>query len=137
MKFIAALVALIISSPLFSQDLTLLQDINSEPFELYKQANKSLDNGDAKEAVSMFHKVIHFYKREGRYDELPASYFGMALSLALSEHYKKSIQFHKKAIRAHRKYKSGESYDEIIINLGLTYELAGKEKRAKKSFDKV
>jgi tetratricopeptide (TPR) repeat protein len=98
---------------------------------LYQEINHSLLNHDPKLALKTFKKVADFYAKANAKEELPEKYFGMALGLALNGYYKQSIAYHKKAIRLHRKYKKGEPM-EISINLGLTYYLAGKEKKARR-----
>lgn len=104
----------------------------NEPATLYREAHESLSLGNTKLAINIFEKVVDFYESEGREKELPESYLGMALSFAFNGNYSESIRYHKKALRAHRKYKPNESADAIIINLGLAYQLAGKERKAKK-----
>ena len=89
-----------------------------------------------KDALTQFKEVVDFYKKQGRNDELPQAYFGMALGLALNGHYKESIRYHKKAMRVHKKYRQEEPL-EIEMNLGLTYSLAGKTKKAKKILGQV
>jgi tetratricopeptide (TPR) repeat protein len=106
--------------------------VNNETVNLYGQINESLAAGDARQAIQHFKKVIDVYVRENREREIPENYFGMALAFAFSGHYKESVRYHKKAIRAHRKYKSNEEPIEMVINLGLTYELMGKNRKAKR-----
>jgi tetratricopeptide (TPR) repeat protein len=105
---------------------------NNEPTVLYKKANESLSMGDTRLAINIFEKVIDFYESEGRVKELSESYLGMALSFAFNGNYPESIRYHKKALRAHHKYRPNESDDAIMLNLGLAYQLAGKERKAKK-----
>ncbi len=102
-----------------------------ESLLLYQSINSQLSEGKVKGAIETFNKVIAFYENENREQEIPQGYFAMALALALNDNYKKSIRFHKKAIRIHRKYRNDEPL-EIEINLGLTYQLAGKNKKARK-----
>jgi tetratricopeptide (TPR) repeat protein len=128
MKYIIAL--LLLTSPLIA--FCQQDDNNNEPISLYKKANESLNMGNAKLAINIFEKVVDFYEQEGRLKELPGSYLGMALTLALNGHYSESIRYHKKALRAHRKYHVEGGGDEIRINLGLAYQLAGKERKAKR-----
>lgn len=59
------------------------------------------------------------------------NYFGKALALALNGDYRQSIYYHRKALKAHRRYYHEESL-EITINLGLTFQLAGREKKARR-----
>jgi tetratricopeptide (TPR) repeat protein len=115
--------------PSFAQELIVA---NNEPTVLYKKANESLSMGDTKLAINIFEKVIDFYESEGRVKELSESYLGMALSFAFNGNYPESIRYHKKALRAHHKYRPNESDDAIMLNLGLAYQLAGKERKAKK-----
>jgi tetratricopeptide (TPR) repeat protein len=117
------------SIPSFAQELMVA---NNEPTVLYKKANESLSMGDTKLAINIFEKVIDFYESEGRVKELSESYLGMALSFAFNGNYPESIRYHKKALRAHHKYRPNESDDAIMLNLGLAYQLAGKERKAKK-----
>ncbi|MBT1703078.1 hypothetical protein [Chryseosolibacter indicus] len=102
---------------------------------LYEKINFQLNEGKAKEAMTTFKEVLSAYQKEHREQEIAQGYFAMALALALNEHYKESIRFHKKAIKAHRKYRKDEP-TEIEINLGLTYQLAGKNNKAKRYFDR-
>lgn len=122
------------SSTAFCQDLAMASETGNEPLLLLKQAHLSLDAGNTRLAINIFEKVIEFYEHEGRQKEVPENYLGMALALAFNGNYHRSIQYHKKALRAHRKYKGRESAEEIRINLGLTYQLAGKDRKAKKYF---
>jgi tetratricopeptide (TPR) repeat protein len=112
--------------------LTQVVVANNEPTSLYREANESLSMGNTKLAINIFDKVIAFYEAEGRVKELPENYLGMALSFAFNGHYEESIRYHKKALRAHRRYRSTESADAIMLNLGLAYQLAGKDRKAKK-----
>jgi|GEM_PF-6040051 len=104
---------------------------SNEPMELYQHINNALAIDQPKDAIQIFKKVIAFYEEEGREMNLPESYFGMALALALNGHYRESIRYHKKAIRCHRKYRNEEP-TEIFINMGLTYVLAGKDRKARR-----
>jgi tetratricopeptide (TPR) repeat protein len=90
----------------FAQELIVA---NNEPTILYKKANESLSLGNTRLAINIFEKVIAFYESEGRVKELSESYLGMALSFAFNGHYEESIRYHKKALRAHRRYRSNES----------------------------
>jgi tetratricopeptide (TPR) repeat protein len=123
---------MLLSLSAVGQEVVVANDDPDMPVGLYKKANEFLTVGKTKLAINTFEKVIAFYEQEGRLKELPENYLGMALSFALNGHYPESIRYHKKALRAHRKYKSTESPDEIMINLGLAYQLAGKERKAKK-----
>jgi tetratricopeptide (TPR) repeat protein len=116
----------------YSQEYVFASNEADKTTSLYKMANESLNTGNTKQALDMFEQVVEFIEETGRAEELPENYLGMALSLALSGHYPESIRYHKKALRAHRKYKSSESPEEIKINLGLVYELAGKKRRSEK-----
>jgi tetratricopeptide (TPR) repeat protein len=122
--------ALAVSS--YGQDVILAQHTSAEPFNLFMEANQSLDAGNTREAVQKFEKVIEFYQTSGRQSELAEHYFGMALAFALNQNYRQSIRYHKKALRAHSRYTSREPAQEIRINLGLTYQLAGRQQKAKK-----
>lgn len=64
-------------------------------------------------------------------EELAETYFAIAFNLALSGDYRQSIRFHKKAIRMHKKFHDTDPL-EINLNLGLTYHLAGKMRKARK-----
>jgi tetratricopeptide (TPR) repeat protein len=129
MKVLTTFGLLIISTLSFAQEISVL---TSEPSILYARANESLSAGDTKNATSIFKQVIDFYQHQGRVREVPESYLGMALAFAFNGHYSESIRFHKKALRAHHRYRCSESDDAIRMNLGLTYQLAGKERRAKR-----
>jgi tetratricopeptide (TPR) repeat protein len=117
-------------NPLILSAQTLITASN-EPGVLYEQINAALEKDNLRQAIDDFQAVIAYYESQGREQELPEKYFGMALVLALNGHYTESIKFHKKAIRMHRKF-SPYHPTEIFINLGLTYELAGKYRKAKK-----
>lgn len=130
MKFVT-LLFVFFPSVLFSQDI-LTRHTETEPIHLYKKVNESLNVGNTRLALNTFDEVIEFYEESGMQKEVPGNYLGMALSLALNGHYKKSIRYHKKALKAHHKYKPHEPADEIRFNLGLAYQLAGKERKAKR-----
>ena len=132
MKFLITFAFLFLSFAAISQEVIVADNSGNEPTSLYQKVNESLTIGNTRLALNIFEKVIDFYEHEGRLKELPENYLGMALSLALNGHYPESIRYHKKALRAHRRYKSKEPADEIMINLGLAYRLAGKERKAKK-----
>jgi tetratricopeptide (TPR) repeat protein len=132
MKYVASIAVLLITFQASCQEVVIASNNTTEPIGLYKKVNESLTLGHTKLALNIFKQVIEFYEEEGRLNELPANYLGMALSLALNGNYPESIRYHKKALRAHRKYKSNEPADEIMINLGLAYQLAGKERKAKR-----
>jgi tetratricopeptide (TPR) repeat protein len=132
MKFITAISLLFLSATAFSQDVVIADNGAAEPIGLYRKVNESLTCGNTKLALDIFEDVIKFFEEEGRLNELPANYLGMALSLALNGHYPESIRYHKKALKAHRKYSPRESADEIRMNLGFAYQLAGKERKAKR-----
>ena len=116
----------------FGQDVVLAQNTSSEPFNLFREASQSLDEGRPRQAVLKFEKIIEYYQHSGRQSELAQNYFGMALAFAFSKNYRQSIRYHKKALRAHNRYTSSEPAQEILINLGLTYQLAGRKNKAKK-----
>lgn len=126
MKVLTPFCLLLISFQGFAQELI------SEPTALYAKANHSLSAGNTKHATDIFKQVIHFYEKEGRHKEVSESYLGMALAFAFNGNYTESIRFHKKALRAHHRYRGTESDDAIVLNLGLTYQLAGKTRKAKK-----
>lgn len=126
MKVLTPFCLLFISSLSFSQALV------SDPASLYVKASQSLSEGNTKHATNIFKQVIELHEREGRLKEVSESYLGMALAFAFNGHYTESIRFHKKALRAHHRYRSNESDDAIVLNLGLTYQLAGKTRKAKK-----
>jgi tetratricopeptide (TPR) repeat protein len=103
---------------------------SGEMVGVYHSINNFIAENQIAKAEKEFSKVIEFYKSSHSYQALPEQYFGMALALALNGHYSKSISYHKKALRAHRKFRDTEPY-EITINLGLTYHLAGKKRKAR------
>jgi tetratricopeptide (TPR) repeat protein len=109
---------------------------STEPMPIYVSINKAMEDDRPKDALTHFKDIVEFYKEQGRDNELPEAYFGMALGLALNGHYKESIRYHKKAMRVHKRYREGEPL-EIELNLGLTYSLAGKAKKAKKILGQV
>jgi tetratricopeptide (TPR) repeat protein len=98
---------------------------------VYETIHRDVSSGDVKDAIRTFEKLVSQLNDDGRSEELPQQYFGMAFTLALNGNYKESIRYHKKAIRAHRKYRNDEPL-EISINLGLTYHLAGKDRKARR-----
>lgn len=104
---------------------------SAEPLAFYEKINLSLSGDNVKDALATFKSLIAYYKSTHQYNQLPESYFGMALALALNGDYKESIHYHKLAIRAHKKLTKQEAV-EMNINLGLTYKLAGKEKKAQR-----
>jgi len=104
----------------------------ASPLTLYQDIHTSLEAGKPKLAIQQFKKIIGYCKQEKMEAEIPSNYFGMALALAFSGHYQESIRYHKKAIHAHHKYRTKEDPIEMVINLGLTYELAGKNRKAKR-----
>jgi hypothetical protein len=130
MKVLTTFSLLLFSTSSFAQHLALAS--TSEPTILYVRANESLSVGDTRNATTIFKQVIDFYQNEGRVKEVSESYLGMALAFAFNGHYAESIRFHRKALRAHHRYRCNESDDAIRLNLGLTYQLAGKERRAKR-----
>jgi tetratricopeptide (TPR) repeat protein len=130
MKVLTTFSILFVSSFAFAQQVSLTS--NPEPTALYAKANESLTVGNTKHATNIFKQVIEFYESEGRTKEVSESYLGMALAFAFNGNYTESIRFHKKALRAHHRYRCSDSDDAIRFNLGLTYQLAGKERKAKK-----
>ena len=132
MRFATTFSVLLVSMSAYCQEIIIASNRSPEPLNLLKQAHSSLGEGNVRLAINIFEKVISFYENEGRQKELAENYLGMALAFALNGNYDESIQFHKKALRAHKKYKSNESADEILTNLGLAYHLAGKVKKARK-----
>jgi hypothetical protein len=98
---------------------------------IYEPVNNALATGNAKNAVEAFEVVVRYYIERGKNAELPETYFGMALMLALNGYYKESIIYHKKAIRAHKAIRDDDPL-EMRINLGLTYQLAGKKRKARR-----
>jgi tetratricopeptide (TPR) repeat protein len=129
MKVLTTFCLLFISTLSFSQESG---STHTDPATLYAKVNQSLSQGDTKHATDIFKQVIKLYESEGRFKEVPENYLGMALAFAFNGHYTESIRFHKKALRAHHRYRGNESDDAIILNLGLTYQLAGKTRKAKK-----
>jgi tetratricopeptide (TPR) repeat protein len=132
MKFTSAILLFFAGFSSFGQELAMARNGSAEPVSLYLRANESLMQGDTRRAIHIYKEVVEFYQDENRRNELPESYLGMALSFALTGHYPESIRYHKKALRAHRKYRSKEAPVEILINMGLAYHLAGKEKKSRK-----
>jgi tetratricopeptide (TPR) repeat protein len=129
MKCLLPLFALLFPAFVHAQNVVTA---SNEPTGLYEKANQSLTKGDAKAADEIFKQVIEFYEQEGRVKEVPEGYLGMALAFAFNGHHKESIRYHKKALRAHHKYRHNESDDAIRFNLGLAYQLAGKDRKAKR-----
>jgi tetratricopeptide (TPR) repeat protein len=132
MRTLLLLSFIVIAFNSFSQELILARNTSSEPYNLFREASQSLDKGHTRQAVHKFEKIIEFYEHSGRQSELAQYYFGMALAFAFNENYRQSIRYHKKALRAHNRYTSSHPPQEILINLGLTYELAGRKNKAKK-----
>jgi tetratricopeptide (TPR) repeat protein len=104
---------------------------------LYREANQSLNHGNPKLAIEAYNKVIALYEKEGMTRELSENYLGMALSFAFNGHYQESIRFTKRALRAHKKYRSNEFPDAILLNLGLAYKLAGKDRKANRVMNRA
>ena len=123
-------ILILIAFSSFGQDVAIAT--TDKTYKLFQKAHASLDAGNIQQAISIFKQVIAFYEEEGRHKELSENYLGMALAFALNGNYHESIRYHKKALRAHKRYKSGEPADEILINLGLAYHLAGREHKAKR-----
>lgn len=101
----------------------------------FREINATLDADNPTVAIAKFESYMCGEIARGSAN-LPEDYFAMALALALNGNYKESIIYHKKALRAHRKLRGDESL-EIRLNLGLTYELAGKHKRARRILGEV
>lgn len=114
-----------------SQNIVVVSQ-KSDPSTMYRQAHELLSEGQVASAISLFDQVIAVFESEGREKELSENFLGIALSFALNGNYEESIRYHKKALKAHHKYRPTESDDEIVMNLGFTYQLAGKEKKAKR-----
>ena len=127
MKFMTLLGLLLVSLLTHAQELA-----SANPSLLFTEANQSLADGDTKHAEGIFKQVIEFYEQEGRVKEVSENYLGMAMAFAFSGHYAESIRFHKKALKAHHRYRPTEDDDAIRFNLGLTYLLAGKQRKAKR-----
>lgn len=104
---------------------------SNQSLEVYQHINNALATDQPDRAIAIFEQLMSDYESQGLQNDLPESYFGMAFALALNGHYKQSIRYHKKAVRAHRKYRKGEP-TEILLNMGLTYVLAGKDRKARK-----
>jgi hypothetical protein len=121
-------IALIILSS-FASNAQELVTSSASVLAFYEEINLSLSEDKVKDARDTFHKMIMHFKSTDQVAKLPESYFGMALALALTGHYKESIHYHKLAMRAHKKIHKEDAI-EMSINLGLTYKLAGKEKKA-------
>jgi tetratricopeptide (TPR) repeat protein len=128
MKHVCALILALMPFVVMSQSV---YSASSEPLATYHDINKALSADDTKQALRLFDKIIAYYESSGENAMLADSYFGMALALALNGDYRHSIRYHKKAIKAHHKFKQGEPI-EMSINLGLTYQLAGKQRKAKR-----
>ena len=124
----ALAVALIFLSSIASSAQELVCS-SAEPLAFFEQIHLSLSKDHVEDALETFKSLIAHYKSTHQYSKLPESYFGMALALAFNGNYRESIHYHKLAMRAHRKHNKNEAF-EMMINLGLTYELAGKHKKA-------
>lgn len=98
----------------------------------YEEAGRLLDRNEPRHAAVVYERIIDYFLDRGEVSQIPENYLGMALSFAITGHYRKSVRFHRKALRAHRKYRSDEEPLAIRLNLGLTYELAGRFKKAQK-----
>jgi hypothetical protein len=97
---------------------------------IYNNINQHLAENDVKAAEHSFRELVKIYRSNHLKTALPEQYFGMALALALNGKYRRSIVYHKKAIRMHNRFRDTVPY-EININLGLTYHLAGKKRKAR------
>jgi Flp pilus assembly protein TadD len=104
---------------------------HSDSFQKLVEINNALQQNQTREAIHAFKKMISDSKTEKQSGEVVETYFGFALALALNENYRQSIRYHKKAIRLHKKLHKNEPL-EMYINLGLTYYLADKERKARK-----
>jgi tetratricopeptide (TPR) repeat protein len=136
MKIVITLTLILFALTVRCQEYAFASSQTDITHGLYKKANESLTLGNKKMAIAMFEEVAEFFEQEGRLKELPENYLGMALSLALTGHYAESVRYHKKALRAHRRYRAAEPADEIIINLSLVYQLAGKGQKSKRYLHK-
>ncbi len=136
MKYLTVLSLMLVSFGAISQIQPAWVDHGDNTFLMYKRANELLYAGDTKKALAVFDKVADYFIKENKLTALPEHYLGTALSLALSGHYSASIRYHKKALRAHRKYKSTQPDEAISVNLGLVYQLAGKDRKSKRHLGK-
>ena len=129
MKGLVLVGILLILTPL----ATLAQDAdtNSVAFERLVAINNALQEDHTREAIHLFKQMISQCKKEEEACQLVETYFGFALALALNEKYPQSIRYHKKSIRLHKKLHKNEPL-EMYLNLGLTYYLANKERKARK-----
>jgi len=112
---------------------TMAQDAiaNDVAFQRLVEINNALQQDHTKEAIRAFRRMVAECKKETDPCHLVETYFGFALALALNEKYSQSIRYHKKSIRLHKKFHKNEPL-EMYLNLGLTYYLADKEKKARK-----
>lgn len=110
---------------------TFAQEViaSAESLDLHKAPSLSFDNPS--QVCKIFKEAVRSDKKSGDYQQISEKYFALALGLALNGHYKRSIRFHKKAIRIHERFRDDDPL-EIELNLGLTYHLAGKTKKAKR-----
>lgn len=95
------------------------------------EINHSVEQDRTREAVKKFKAMIAQCKSSENECQVVETYFGFALALALNGNYSQSIRYHKKAIRLHKKLHNNEPL-EMYINLGLTYYLADKDRKARK-----
>ena len=84
-----------------------------------------------KQSIRQFRKQLAELRKAKQHDMAIETCFAKAFQLALEEDYSRSIALHKKAMRMHKRLKRAEAV-EIELNLGLTYHLAGKQKKARK-----
>ncbi|HYG02706.1 MAG TPA: tetratricopeptide repeat protein [Chryseosolibacter sp.] len=105
--------------------------LSEEPLITYASINNSLLLENTARAIGDFERMLAGSVDKTNIQKLAEDYFGMALALALNGNYRESIYYHRKALRAHRKAYHEKSL-EMTINLGLTYQLAGKDKKARR-----
>jgi tetratricopeptide (TPR) repeat protein len=106
-------------------------ETNSVAFQRLAEINNALQENRTREAIHIFKEMIAQCKKEEDACHVVETYFGFALALALNEKYPQSIRYHKKSIRLHKKLHKNEPL-EMYLNLGLTYYLADKERKARK-----
>src|SRR5690606_32720027 len=131
MKYFFLIVTALASFKATCQEFADTRRSDNNTFQTYKKANELLSTGDTKEALVLFDQIATHFINQNELKELPAHYMATALSLAFSGHYSQSIRYHKKALKAHRKYKPTEPDEAINMNLGLVYQLAGKDRKSK------
>ena len=105
--------------------------VSNDPMITYASIHSLLSHNNASQAIADFEWFVANMPDKERGENIAENYFGMALALALNGNYRESIHYHRKAMKAHCETHHEQSL-EIKINLGLTYQLSGRERKARR-----